>query len=104
MKLLATICLASLLAASESIDVFGGTWDVQSAHDWLVERDLLQLKVPAEPPPGQPRRPTKYALLESKPYSRVTLEADIKRDGRSLIVIYAWQDEAHYDYAHISVD
>lgn len=102
--LLAMICFASLMAAADSISVFGEKWDVQSAQDWVVGTNLLQLRVSAEPAAGQPRRPTKFALLESKPYSKVTVEADIKRDGRSLIVVYAWQDDAHYDYAHISVD
>ena len=28
----------------------------------------------------------------------------MKRNGRSLIVVYAWQDDAHYNYAHMSSD
>ena len=32
------------------------------------------------------------------------MEAEVLRDGRSLIFIYAWQDESHYNYAHISSD
>jgi hypothetical protein len=102
--LLATLVGVSLWITAETIAVFGEKWDVQSAQDWVVGSNLLQLKVSAEPAPGQPRRPTKFALLESQPYKKVTIDAEIKRDGRSLILIYAWQDEAHYDYAHISVD
>jgi hypothetical protein len=103
-KLLAMICVAAVLATVESITAFGKKWDVQSAQDWTARNDLLQLKVSAEPPAGQPRRPTKYAVLQSRPYGKVTVETDVKRDGRSVILIYAWQDDAHYDYAHISVD
>jgi hypothetical protein len=102
--LLGLACVASLLLAVETISVFGEKWDVQSASDWVVGNNLLQLKVSAEPPAGQPRRPMKYALLESKPYSKVTVEGEIKRNGRSLIIVYAYQDDSHYDYAHISVD
>ena len=102
--ILAFACFVSLLMAADSIGVFGEKWVVQSASDWVVGNNLLQLKVSAEPPAGQPRRPMKYALLESKPFSKVTVEAEIKRNGRSLIIVYAWQDEAHFDYAHISVD
>jgi hypothetical protein len=102
--LLSLACCASLLLAADSIGVFGEKWDVQSASDWVVGNNLLQLKVSAEPPAGQPRRPMKYALLESKPFSKVTVEADVKRNGRSVIIVYAYQDQAHYDYAHISVD
>lgn len=101
---LAVVCFASLLAAAESIGVFGEKWTVQSASDWVVANNLLQLKVSAEPPAGQPRRPTKYALLESKPWSSVTVEGEVRRNGKSVIIVYAWQDDAHYDYAHISVD
>src|SRR5579862_3145222 len=98
------VCCATLAMASDSIGVFGEKWTVQSAADWVVGNNLLQLKLSAEPLAGQPRRPTKYALLESKPYSKVTVEGDIKRNGRSLIIVYAWQDDAHYNYSHISVD
>ena len=102
--ILAFACFVSLLMAADSIGVFGEKWDVQSASDWVVGNNLLQLKVSAEPQAGKPRRPMKYALLESKPFSKVTVEAEIKRNGRSLIIVYAWQDEAHFNYAHISVD
>jgi hypothetical protein len=100
----ALVCFAALLPAADSLAVFGDKWTVQSASDWVVSGDLLRLKTSAEPAAGQPRRPTKYALLEGKPYSKVTVEAEIKRNGRSLIIVYAWQDDAHYNYAHISVD
>jgi hypothetical protein len=100
----AVICCASVVLAADSIGVFGQKWTVQSASDWVVGENLLQLKVSAEPPAGQPRRPTKYALLESKPYSKVSVEADVRRNGRSVAIVYAWQDDAHYNYAHISVD
>lgn len=103
--LLAFIGLTSLLAAAETLSVFGEKWTIQTpATDWSVGNNLLQLKTSSEPVAGQPRRPTHFALLESKPYSKVTVEADMKRNGRSLIIVYAWQDDAHYDYAHISSD
>jgi len=102
--LVAVVCLCSVAFAADSLGVFGQKWTVQSAADWAVDANLLQLKVAVEPPAGQPRRPTRIALLQSKPYSKVTVEAEIKRNGRSLIIVYAWQDDAHYNYAHISVD
>jgi hypothetical protein len=103
--LLAFIGLTSLLAAAETLSVFGEKWTIQTpAADWSVGNNLLQLKTSSEPVAGQPRRPTHFALLESKPYSKATVEADMKRNGRSLIIVYAWQDDAHYDYAHISSD
>ena len=99
----ALLLVASLLAA-DSITVFDRQWTVQKASDWAIENAVLRLKVSAEPPPGQPRRPTKFALLDSRPYRSVTIEGEVKRNGRSLILVYAWQDEAHYNYAHLSSD
>lgn len=99
------VALLSIAApAADTLSVFGHQWTVQNASDWAVENGVLRLKVSAEPVPGQPRRPTKIALLESKPYTKVTVEAEIRRNARSLIIAYAYQDEAHYNYAHISSD
>jgi hypothetical protein len=105
--LFAAICLsaAALFAAgADSLSVFGGSWNVEHASDWSVEQGVLRLKVSADPVPGQPRRPTKIALLDSKPYTKVTVEGEVKRNARSLIIVYAWQDDAHYNYAHMSTD
>jgi hypothetical protein len=103
---IAAVCFCAIAAAGagESISVFGHEWTVQQASDWAVEDGVLRLKVSAEPPAGQPRRPTKFALLNSKPYRSVTVEAEMKRNARSLIIVYAWQDANHYNYAHISSD
>jgi hypothetical protein len=32
------------------------------------------------------------------------VEAEVKRAGRSLIIVYGWQDPNHYNYAHMSSD
>jgi hypothetical protein len=90
--------------SGETLKAFGQEWTVEHASDWTVDGGLLRLLVKAEPPAGQPRRPTKIALLNSRPYKKVTVEAEVKRNGRSLIIVYAWQDPAHYNYAHISSD
>ncbi len=65
---------------------------------------MLKLLVSGEPPAGQPRRPTKYAIADTGPFRKVTIDAEIRRNARSLILVYAYQDEAHYNYAHISSD
>lgn len=105
MKLWAVLFLfAAIAAAEDTLEAFGFRWTVQNARDWIVEGDELRLVVPGQPPPGQPRRPQKYALAQTEPFRTVTLEAEVRRNGRSLVLIYAWQDEAHYNYAHISSD
>jgi hypothetical protein len=97
-------CAASMLLRADSLDVFGRQWTVQRASDWVVENGALRLRVSAEPVPGEPRRPTKFALLDSHPYSKVTIEGEVKPNARSLIFVYAWQDDAHYNYVHMSSD
>lgn len=105
MKLWAVLFLfAAGAMAQDTLEAFGLRWTVQNAKDWAVEGDELRLVVPGQPPPGQPRRPQKYALAQTEPFRTVTLEAEVRRNGRSLVLIYAWQDEAHYNYAHISSD
>jgi len=88
----------------ESVGAFGSRWTVLSASDWSVENGILRLLKPGVPPEIYPRRPTRFALLESKPFRKVTVEAELKRNGRSLIMVYAWQDDTHYNYAHLSSD
>jgi hypothetical protein len=33
-----------------------------------------------------------------------SVEAEVRRNQSSLIMVYAWQDAAHFNYAHLSVD
>ncbi len=98
------ICLSWPAASQESIRVFGYRWNVQQAADWAIESGILRLRVPGVPAPVYPRRPTKFALLDSRPYRKVTIDVEVKRNGRSLIIVYAWQDDTHYNYAHLSSD
>ena len=94
----------SAATAGETLQAFNHTWTVQQTSDWAFENGVLRLKTSGEPPAGKPRRPVKYAVMESKPYRKVTVEAEVKRGGRSVIIVYAYQDENHYNYAHISSD
>src|SRR5438034_9931771 len=104
MKTLLAFLFAVALIAAESFSVFGYRWAVEKPSDWAVEDGVLALRISSEPPAGQPRRPTHFALAETPAFRRVTVEAEIKRKGRSLIIVYAWQDKDHYNYAHISSD
>lgn len=101
------ILLAGSALAQDSISVFGQTWVVPSAADWKVAEDagrpMLQLLVGREPPPG-PRRPAQFALMQMPNATKVTLEADVRPTKRSLMVVFAYRDPAHFDYAHFSID
>lgn len=101
------VCSADFLAA------FGQRWQVPIASDWTVTADegmeTLSLLVPR--PSTQPRRPSQYALAETPDFVAVTLELEVQREPESerqmhpsLILVYAWQDANHFNYAHLSVD
>jgi hypothetical protein len=102
------LAAAALFAADavkwQTVSALGYEWEVPVAAEWKTEPNLLEmLKIgPAVP---QPRRPMQYALAKTKPFRKVTMEVDVKRtEGKSLILVYAWQDAAHFNYAHLSID
>ncbi len=103
--LLTTVAVALAQApvpVSARIEALGQTWITQDAADWEAGPDLLRLRRAGQP--GVPRRPTKFAIAETAPFRQVTVELEMKRDGRSLMIVYAWQDDNHWNYAHISSD
>lgn len=106
---LAPLALALALAAAGSpgpIEAFGYKWTVPVPYEWAVEgtgKDQV-LRMLVARPSTQPRRPAQQAIAETPPFEDVTLEADVKRDQSSLILVYAWKDENHFNYAHLSVD
>jgi hypothetical protein len=104
MKIVLLLALATVLEAADTINAFDYHWTVGQASDWSVEDGVLKLLVPGEPPPGTPRRPQKIALADTPSFRRVTVEAEVRRNKKSLIIVYAWQNDSHYNYAHISSD
>lgn len=109
MPSLASFAVALLLApcaSAETVEAFGYKWTVPVAYEWIVEgtgSDQVMRMLVARPS-TQPRRPSQYALADTPAFDTVTLEADVKRDATSLILIYAWRDPGHFNYAHLSVD
>jgi len=115
-RLLSSICLlisATVLSAANTFDAFGYKWQVASASDWKLEMEsglpVLHLVTPR--PSLAPRRPSQYALALTPDYEEVTLELEVRKESRqqrsrrtSVILVYAWRDENHFNYAHLSVD
>lgn len=108
-----SITVAALLCfgarAGDTVDAFGLKWRVPIAADWKVESGELHLLTPR--PSLQPRRPSQYALAETPDYPRVTFEVEVQREPaalrnrrNSLILVYAWRDENHFNYVHLSQD
>lgn len=108
MKLLLLLALlASTLPAAETLSVFDRQWSVRVADDWKTEQaegaTVLRLATNRGPLPG-PRRPIQFALTDVPAYEVLTVEADVQPLTRSLILVFGYRDEAHFDYAHLSTD
>ena len=108
MKLLAVLAAAAITAgAADTLEIFGRQWSVPSASDWKVDQEdgapVLRLVTARGPVPG-PRRPIQFAIADTPEFDRVTVEADVKPGGRSLMIVFAYRDAAHFDYAHLSTD
>ncbi len=106
MKFVAVLALAATLSAAESLRVFGREWQVPVAADWKADQEsgveVLRLVEHRGPLPG-PRRPIQFTLADTD-YSRVTVEGEAKPLGKSLLIVFAYRDPAHFDYAHLSTD
>ncbi len=103
----ALLLIISALSAADTLDVFGHHWTVPARSDWKVEQSggaqILTLAKARGPLPG-PRRPIQFALADVPNLKSVRLEADVQPFERSLILVFAYRDAAHFDYAHLSID
>ncbi len=101
------LCITGVACAAGTIDVFGLHWTVPLASEWKVEEDggaqALRMLASRGPDKEKPRRPQQFTLSD-QPYGSFKLDADVKVLKRSLILVYAYRDEAHFNYAHLSTD
>jgi hypothetical protein len=99
--------VASTLLAAGTLSVFGHRWDVVNPSDWKIESQngspVLELITPRGPLPA-PRRPIQFALAQTKDFSRVKIQLDMRPRALSLIIVFAYRDSAHFNYAHLSTD
>jgi hypothetical protein len=104
---LALLLVAGSLAYAESmLHLFGFEWAVYDAADWNVDQGaspVLRLLKGRDPMPG-PRRPFQFAVAQTAAFGDVTIEADVRPNGRSLMLLFSYQDPAHFNYAHLSTD
>lgn len=109
MSRLLWLALVALTMRAETIDAFGLKWRVQTAADWKFSNGILELLTPR--PSEKPRRPIQYALAGTPDYLKVTIDAEVKKEPAatrnrrtSVMLVYAWRDPDHFNYAHLSVD
>ncbi|MEX2260778.1 MAG: hypothetical protein WD696_02440 [Bryobacteraceae bacterium] len=105
--ILALFCLPAL--ASDAIEAFDLRWQVPIRADWKIENRVLHLLKAR--PSLKPRRPGQFALAQTPDYMQVTVEAEMKKEPAalrnrrtSLLIVYAYRDANHFNYAHLSVD
>jgi hypothetical protein len=99
---------ASLLLGADTLQIFDHQWSVPDGGDWEIQKDngaaVLHMKIGREPLASGPRRPFQFAVADTQPFGKVTVEADIRPLKRSVIIVYDYRDSGHFNYAHISAD
>ena len=88
----------------ESADL--SSWLLPFPEDWEIlggpHQRYLHMKRKREP--GIPRRPLQYALLKDSPVGSFDFKTRVRREGKSMIVVFNYVDTMHFYYAHLSVD
>lgn len=101
------LLFACPVSAGDVISALGYKWTLPNASDWKVEENqnttVLRLMTSRGPLPG-PRRPIQFALAETPEFQHVTMELEARPLEKSLILVFAYRDNAHFDYAHLSTD
>jgi hypothetical protein len=54
--------------------------------------------------PGVPRRPLQFARLKGVGVGSFELRARVRREGKSMIVVFNYVDTLHFYYTHLSAD
>ena len=103
MKLIALVMLATSAYAAEIMEAFGMKWDVPFANEWKFENGVLKLITP-RPQQKDPRRPVQFALAQTANYGELEIDVEVKRNAKSMIIVYAYEKPGHFNYAHISDD
>jgi hypothetical protein len=81
-------------------------WEFPHPEDWEILSDgpLHYLHMKRSREPGVPRRPLQFALAKLGPVESFELLARVRREGRSMIVVFGYVDTLHFYYAHLSMD
>ncbi len=81
-------------------------WELPFSEDWeiLTEGNLHYLHMKRSRPPGVPRRPLQFARLKGVKAGSFTLNANVRREGGSMIIVFNYVDTLHFYYVHLSKD
>jgi len=81
-------------------------WQFPYPEDWVIgsEGPLHFLHMLRNREPLVPRRPMQFALLKGVEVGGFTFQARVRREGRSMLMVFNYVDTLHFYYAHLSVD
>jgi hypothetical protein len=81
-------------------------WQFPFPEDWVVKEDgpLHYLHMLRSRDPLVPRRPQQFALVKGITVGSFTLETRVRREGRSMMIVFNYVDTLHFYYTHLSVD
>jgi glucose/sorbosone dehydrogenase len=85
-------------------------WQPHTPDNWTFRGDQVIMTKPGTAPEG-PRRPFEYAILKKGPeFSSATISAKVRLDtpvevtNRDVIIVFGYQSDTRYYYAHLSTD
>lgn len=81
-------------------------WQLPYPGDWMIggEGPLHFLHMLRGREALVPRRPMQFALLKEVNTGSFTLQARVRREGKSMLMVFNYVDTLHFYYAHLSVD
>jgi hypothetical protein len=81
-------------------------WQMPYPDDWAILADdgrhYLHMKRKREP--LVPRRPMQFALIKGVNVSSFDFRTRVRREGKSMIVVFNYVDSLHFYYTHLSAD
>jgi hypothetical protein len=81
-------------------------WQMPFPQDWeiLQQGNLHYLHMKRPRAPGVPRRPLQFARSKGVKVGSFTLNADVRRSGGSMIIVFNYVDTLRFYYVHLSVN
>lgn len=81
-------------------------WQLPYAEDWeiLAESGDHYLHMKRNREPLVPRRPMQFALIKGLKVGSFDFRTRVRREGKSMIVVFNYVDSLHFYYTHLSAD
>jgi len=81
-------------------------WIFPHAEDWVSKTEnghtYMHMLRPRDP--GVPRRPLQFARLKNVNVGSFDLSVKVRREGRSMLIVFNYVDTLHFYYTHVSRD